>query len=87
MAINRISFILCPVWCLNDFLLIKGKSGDHLFVHSACSGDRALIRYQFSSVLEKTLNILRIQGRFKAHSFTIGATTAAFEVGCSPETP
>lgn len=41
---------------------------------------------QFSSVWEKTLNILRIRGRFKAYSFTIGVTKAAFEADCSPET-
>lgn len=85
VAINRIGGILCPIWCLNDFLLVRGKSDDLLFIHSACSGGRALIGYQFSSVFEKTLNILRIQGRFNAHSFTIGATIAAIEAGCSPE--
>lgn len=69
MAINKISGILCPVGCLNDFLLVRGKSDGPLFIHSACLGGRVLTRYQFSSVLEKTLNTLGIQGRFKAHSF------------------
>lgn len=85
VAINKIGSILCPVGCLNDFLLVRGKSDGPLFIHSACSGGRALTRYQFSSVLEKALNTLGIQGRFKAHSFGIGAATSAFEAGCSPE--
>ena len=49
------------------------------------SGGKALTRYQFSSVLEKSLNALGVHGRFKAHSFRIGAATAAFEAGCSPD--
>lgn len=85
VAINKIGGILCPVGCLNDFLLVRGKSDGPLFIHSACSGGRALTMYQFSSVLEKALNTLGIQGRFKAHSFRIWAATAAFEAGCSPE--
>lgn len=72
MATNKIGCILCPDGCLNDFLLVGGKSDGPLFIHSACSGGKGLTRYQFSSLLEKTMNILWIQGRFEAHLLELG---------------
>ena len=82
LTIDRVESILCPVRCLHDYLIVRCKTGGPLFVHA---GGKALTRYQFSSVLEKSLNALGVHGRFKAHSFRIGAATAAFEAGCSPD--
>ena len=48
-TIDRVESILCPVRCLHDYLIVTGKTGGPLFVHS---GGKALARYQFSSVLE-----------------------------------
>lgn len=44
-----------------------------------------LTRYQFSQVLDKVLKLVGVEGRYRAHSFRIGAATAAFEQGCLEE--
>ena len=51
LTIDRVESILCPVRCLHDYLIVRCTGGP-LFVHS---GGKALTRYQFSSVLEKSL--------------------------------
>ena len=42
---------------------------------------QALTRYQFSQVLDKVLKLVGVEGRYRDHSFRIGAATAAFEQG------
>ena len=44
-----------------------------------------LTRNQFSLVLDKVLKLVGVEGSYRAHSFRIGATTAAFEQGCLKE--
>ena len=82
LAIDKSGGILCPVAGLIDYLAVRPKIKGPLFIHC---GKNPLTRYQFSSILKKSLQVLGVQGHYRAHSFRIGAATAAFEAGCSQD--
>ncbi|KAK3086984.1 hypothetical protein FSP39_000036 [Pinctada imbricata] len=71
----------CPVEKMAQFLRIRPVIDGPLFCHF----DRSPItRYQFSSVLSKTIRSLGLNSlNFKTHSFRIGAATTAAEMGLS----
>lgn len=69
LTIDRVESFLCPVRCLHDYLIVRGKTGGPLFVHS---GGKALTRYQFSSVLEKSLNARGLHGSLRLTLFELG---------------
>ena len=69
LTIDRVESILCPVRCLHDYLIVRDKTDGPLFVHS---GDKALTRYQFSSVLEKSLNARGVHGSLRLTFFELG---------------
>lgn len=67
----------CPVKLLSQYLKVHPKHVGPLFCHFDGS---PLTRYQFSSVLKKSLSAIGIFGNYKSHSFRIGmATTCALE--------
>ena len=71
---------LCPVTALQEYVAIRPHS-QPLFCHFDGS---PLTRYQFSAVLRKILSFRGLHEykyRYRAHSFCIGAATAAFELG------
>ena len=68
--------ITCPVSNKGKFLSIRPKVQGPLLCHA---NGQPLTRYQFSQVLDKVLKLVGVEGRYRAHSFRIGAATAAFE--------
>lgn len=67
----------CPVNNLGAFLQSRPSGDGPLFCHDM----KPLTRYQFSSVLKKSLSFLGVpNSRFTSHSFRIGmATSCAME--------
>ena len=68
LTVDRVESFLCPVRCSHDYLIVRGKTGGPLFVHS---GGKALTRYQ-SSVLEKSLNARGLHGSLRLTLFELG---------------
>ena len=68
----------CPVTSLAEFLAVRNHNtpaDSQLLVHF---DGNPLTRYQFTSVLGKTLKFCNInKGHFRSHSFRIGAATEA----------
>lgn len=74
---------VCPVKLLKDYLAIRSKLNGLLFCHF---NGKHVSRYQFSSILSKSLKVLGIDSSgFKSHSFRIGAATEAAAKGISNE--
>lgn len=75
--------IICPVYRLNQYLAIRPNYAGPLFCHINGS---ALTRYQFASVLNKTLNRLNIiDEKYRTHSFRIGRATELAKLGIPHE--
>jgi len=74
---------ICPVKLLKEFLGLRPSIKGKLFCHFS---GKPVTRYHFSSVLSKVINLLGVQkGRFRSHSFRIGAASHMFEKGASEE--
>ncbi len=70
---------LCPVWALQRFLHVRPASAGPLFCHFDCT---PLTRFQFNSVLQKTLKFAEVPSeRIRAHFFHIGAASTAVNAG------
>lgn len=83
MIIPSVNVSICPVANLQTFLLVRPSFKGPLFCHY---GGQPLTRYQFSTVLQKSLRFLGIDSsRFRSHSFRIGAATTAAMAGHSPD--
>ena len=82
LYIGQVNNITCPVSNVGKFLSIRPKVQGPLLCHA---NGQPLTRYQFSQVLDKVLKLVGVEGRYRAHSFRIGAATAAFEQGCLEE--
>jgi hypothetical protein len=65
------------------YLRVRQKLDEsQLYVHFDGS---LLTRYQFSSVLQKSLVFCEIPGHFKPHSFRIGGATEAKRLGVTDD--
>ncbi|XP_061185469.1 uncharacterized protein LOC133193520 [Saccostrea echinata] len=68
----------CPVSTISNFLGVRTRgspSANQFLVHF---DGKPLTRYQFSALLAKTLQFCNIKnGRYRSHSFRIGAATEA----------
>lgn len=75
---------VCPVKLLKDYLAVRSKLNGLLFCHF---NGKHVSRYQFSSILSKSLKVLGIDSSgIKSHSFRIGAATEAATKGiCNEE--
>ena len=75
---------VCPVKLLKDYLAVRSKLNGLLFCHF---NGKHVSRYQFSSILSKSLKVLGIDSSgIKSHSFRIGAATEAAAKGiCNEE--
>lgn len=63
----------CPVSWVLKYLRLRPDSGSLLlFTHM---DDKAITRYQFNCMLQKTLQFNGIRGHFTLHSFRIGRAT------------
>ena len=83
VAVHATSGIACAVAAMRNFLQIRPKFSGPLFCHF--SGE-PLTRYQFSSILNKTLDICNIDHtNFKSHSFRIGAATTLARQGADKD--
>lgn len=73
----------CPVKLITQYLNHRPPSTNNdLFIHL---NSLPLTRYQFNSVLEKSLNFLEIPGHYKSHSFRIGGATELARIGTPDE--
>lgn len=71
----------CPVQSLEQYIAIRHCNPGPLFCHFDHS---ALSRYQFAAVLRKALVFIGLDvGKYKTHSFRIGAATEAARNGLS----
>ncbi|XP_069110198.1 uncharacterized protein [Argopecten irradians] len=81
VCIPRLEGTFCPVKCLEQYITVRHRNPGPLFCHFDHS---PLTRYQFASVLKKTLLFLGFDSnRYKTHSFRIGAATEAAIRGLS----
>lgn len=84
LKIKRSNSAICAVSNMLEFLKRRPQVDGPLFCHL---NGKPLTRYQFTSVLKKCLNNLRLDyGKFTSHSFRIGAATAAAMSGYDVET-
>jgi site-specific recombinase XerD len=74
---------MCHVRLLKKHLQIRTSSTSSLFAHLDGTG---LTRYQFSSVLQKTLSFCEIRDHYRSHSFRIGGATQDKRLGVDDET-
>lgn len=77
--------LICPVRAMQKYLLMRPTYlCDQLFIHY--DGTR-LSRYQFSSLLKKTLKFCEVKsGCYKSHSFRIGMASECIRLGIPDET-
>lgn len=74
---------ICPVRLMKMYLQVRQKLDEsQLYVHFDGS---LLTRYQFSSVLQKSLSFCEVPGHFKPHSFRIGGATEAKRFGVTDD--
>jgi len=74
---------ICPVQAMRRYLRVRSKRGVYLFQHF---DGKWVTRSQFTKVLTKALRFLHLNtAQFKAHSFRIGAATAAAIQGVSKD--
>lgn len=74
---------VCPVLLFRKYMSERPKVDGPLFCHY---NKRHVSRYQFSSILNKSLKVIGIKSDgYKSHSFRIGAATAAALNGVSNE--
>lgn len=75
--------IYCPVHLLKKYLAMRPKVPGPLYCHF---GGKPITRYQFASLLNKTLKFLGIDSsHIRTHSFRIGAASTHYENGTSYE--
>ena len=73
--------IICPVAAFVDYIAVRPASAAPFFCHFDAL---PLTRFQFNAVLRKALIFADLgQAHVRAHSFRIGAATAAFNKGVS----
>lgn len=73
--------VICPLFHLQRYLSVRPKTNGPLFVHIDGS---PLTRYQFTSVLNKAINLLGLSNsHYTSHSFRIGAASDSFTKGHS----
>ncbi|KAJ8303595.1 hypothetical protein KUTeg_019991 [Tegillarca granosa] len=81
LEIPKTGKIYCPFMSLKHYLGARPSVPGILFCHF---GGDPLTRYQFSSVLRKTLSFFNIEFKYyKSHSFRIRAATTASAAGMS----
>ena len=81
ISMPAVNSIICPVRNIRLFLNIRSKQPGQLFIHFSGA---PMTRYQFSSVLKKSLLALGVDStKYKSHSFRIGAATSASNKGIS----
>lgn len=74
---------VCPIHTLRAFLCIRPQISGPLFCHL---NGNALTRFQFHSVLKKTLQFSDLDVKaYNTHSFRIGAATSAYMAGKSDD--
>ena len=72
---RQVDKLICPIESLKRYLSIRSNFPDgNLFIHFDGSN---LTRYQFSYILQKSLNFCEEKGLYKPHSFRIGGATEA----------
>ena len=70
---------ICTVYMLHRFLQVRNDTAlKPLFVHFDGS---MLTRYQFNSILQKTLAFCDIKDHIRSHSFRIGGATELSRMG------
>ena len=76
---------LCPVKHLSDYLKVRPNSPSHVYLF--CHYDASpLTSYQFSAVLNKTTNLLQLNGvKLTSHSFRIGKASTLAMAGYAPD--
>lgn len=74
---------VCPINLLKLYLQVRQRVGEsQLYIHF---DESPLTRYQFSSVLQKSLLFCEIPGHFRPHSFRIGGATEAKRLGIADD--
>lgn len=75
--------LTCPVYLVKQYLSLRKQLPGVFFCHVNSS---PVTRFQFSSVLRKSLNAVGVRSeRYKSHSFRVGAATFAAMQGFSEE--
>ena len=81
---RQVDKLICPIESLKRYLSIRSNFPDgNLFIHFDGSN---LTRYQFSYILQKSLNFCEEKGLYKPHSFRIGGATEAKRLGFDDDT-
>jgi hypothetical protein len=81
---RQVDKLICPIESLKRYLSIRSNFPDgNLFIHFDGSN---LTRYQFSYILQKSLNFCEEKGLYKPHSFRIGGATEAKRLGFDDHT-
>ena len=81
---RQVDKLICPIESLKRYLSIRSNFSDgNLFIHFDGSN---LTRYQFSYILQKSLNFCEEKGLYKPHSFRIGGATEAKRLGFDDDT-
>lgn len=81
---RQVDKLICPIESLKRYLSIRGNfPNGNLFIHFDGSN---LTRYQFSYILQKSLNFCEEKGLYKPHSFRIGGATEAKRLGFDDDT-
>lgn len=79
--LKRVGSIVCPFDSMKQYLAARPSVNGPLFIHF---NGKALTRYQFSAVLNKTLIFAGVNpAKYKSHSFRLGGATAMSVAGKS----
>lgn len=79
LEITETRTTICPVALLKQYLMVRPHIIGPLYCHF---GGQPISRYQFSTVLNKSLRGIGIDSsRIRTHSFRIGAASSHFEKG------
>ena len=83
VSIAKVGGSICPVQCMEAYLRVRPSGSPQLFCHF---NKEPLTRYQFSSVLSKAIRQLNLGGgRYRPHSFRIGAASISSKLGISED--
>ena len=69
--------LACPVSSVSNFRAVRTQAVSNSRQFLVHFDGNPLTRYQFSSILAKTVQFCNITGEFRSHSFRIGAATEA----------
>ncbi|XP_055997642.1 uncharacterized protein LOC125646786 isoform X2 [Ostrea edulis] len=83
LTVHKMTGTTCPIQAMHDYIEVRAPKAGPLFCHYS---GQPLTRFQFTSVLSRSLNLAGIDSRhFKSHSFRIGAATTLAQQGMSAE--